>query len=175
MTTPLLVTLAVLVAGAGYWAVKVRQRADAATVAAQVGREHPGARLACSELQANGSVWGCTVAYQAEYLCVLANVSVTGGISTAPGRHRCDGVPELKAIVPARPTAAAVEADVTRFAPGPKFACVRPGAGTSRWVCGRRAGSVVDCRLVALLPWQPLKLKPGGDRCLKLPALQLGP
>ncbi|MGN6378588.1 MAG: hypothetical protein ACTHNU_06520 [Gaiellales bacterium] len=172
--TPILVALAIIVAGAGYWAVKVRQRADAATVTSHVAAQNPPARVRCVELQSNASAWVCAVVYQAEYLCVRADVSFTGSISEGPGRHRCDKEPDLVSFVPRAPTATAVAADVTRTVSGPRFTCVRPGRGTSRWLCGRRTGGAVDCRQVAVLKWQPLKIKPGLDACLHQPALRLG-
>jgi hypothetical protein len=169
-----LVIVALVVAGAGYWATKVRQRADAAAVVSHVSGAHPGARVGCDELRQNGSVWACAAVYRAEFLCELAKVSLLGSISLVPERHRCQRVARLAAMRPARVTAADVAADAARVAPGGPFRCVRPGPGGSRWLCGRRAGGIDDCRIVRLLAWQPLKLEPGGSRCRKFPSLGLG-
>jgi hypothetical protein len=173
-STVVLLAVAVVLAGAGYWAVKVRERASAATVLAHVRDANPGASVGCAELRGNGSVWACAAVYRAEYLCELAKVSLTGSISLNPERRRCAKVAQLAAMVPARPTPEAVAADATLAAPGKRFTCVQPGGGTSRWLCARPAGGVPDCRIVRLLPWQPLKLEPGGVRCLKFPALAVG-
>jgi hypothetical protein len=164
--TPILVTLVVLAGAAGYWIVKVRERADAAAVTSHVDKAYPGARVGCVEMQSNGSAWSCAAVYQAEYLCVHASVSVMGSITTGLGKHKCSSQPQLEAMAPHSATAAAVAADVTRIATGPAFTCIQPGSGKSHWVCGRKTGGAIDCRVVSVLAWQPLKLKPAGSACI---------
>jgi hypothetical protein len=171
--TPLVVALAVVVVGAGYWAVKVRERAGASAVAAHVAQSHPGSQVRCVEMQSNGAAWVCGAVYKAESVCVRANVSFMGSITEADGKHRCAQEPALRAIAPHAPTAAAVAADVTRTEGGQgQFVCIQPGKGTSRWLCGRRSGSAVACLKVGLVIWQTLKVKPGGDTCHSKPALR---
>ena len=168
-----MVALVVVVAGAGYWAVKVRERAGASAVAAHVARDHPGSQVRCVEMQSNGASWVCGAVYKAESVCVRANVSFMGSITEADGKRRCAQEPALQAIAPHAPTASAVAADVTRTQGGSgQFLCIQPGKGTTRWLCGRRSGSSVDCLKVALVAWQPLKVKPAGNACLTKPAMR---
>jgi hypothetical protein len=170
---PFVVALVVVVAGAGYWAVKVRERASASAVAAHVAQSHPGSQVRCVEMQSNGAAWVCGAVYKAESVCVRANVSFMGSITEADGKHRCAQEPSLQAIAPHSPTAAAVAADVTRTEGGSgEFVCIQPGQGATRWLCGRRSGGAVACLKVSLIDWQGLKVKPGGDACLSKPALR---
>ncbi len=164
--TPILVTLVVLAGAAGYWMVKVRARADAAAVTSHVEKAYPGARVGCVQMQSNGSAWSCAAVYQAEYLCVHASVSVLGKITAGLGKHKCSSQPQLAAMVPQSVTPTAIAADVTRIETGVPFTCIQPGNGKSHWVCGRKTGGAIDCRMVSVLAWQPLKLKAGGSACI---------
>jgi hypothetical protein len=164
--TPILITLLVLVGAGGYWFAKVRERAGASAVTSHVVSAYPGSHVSCVEMKSNGSSWDCAAVYRVEALCVHASVSVMGSISSGLGKHhRCATQPQLEHLAPS-PTAAGVAADVTRIAKGGAFTCIQPGSGSTRWLCGRKTGGSIDCRQVAVLPWQPLKLKPGGTACI---------
>jgi hypothetical protein len=166
--------VAIAVAGAAYWFIRLHTRADAATVQRRVAQQYPGSQVGCLALQGNGSAWTCAVTYRAESACVAVSVSALGAVKskTAP-RHRCD-TPQLNQRIPTA-TTTGVAADVTRIVGGTgRFSCatgISKGAtvgSVSHWACLRGT----DCRLLRVAPWTAFKLNNGAQRCRKVPALR---
>lgn len=153
--------------------MRMHVRAQAATVQRDVAAKHVGAtRVECVALQPDGATWACGVVFRAESLCVLANVSVFGSVTSTIGHNRCDGVRELAALIPT-PTAQAVAVDVQRSgANAGAFRCAKLPAGTSgagvRWACQGAGPS--DCRLVRVVAWTPFN-PAASTRCSSVPAL----
>jgi hypothetical protein len=163
--TPILITLLVVAGAGGYWFAKVRERAGSSAVTSHVVSSYPGSKVTCLEMKSNGSSWDCAAVYSAEALCVHASVSVMGSISSGLAKHhKCSSEPGLEHLAPS-PSASGVAADVTRIETGAAFTCIQPGSGSTRWLCGRKTAGSIDCRQVAVVAWQPLKLKPGGLAC----------
>jgi hypothetical protein len=170
---PLIVSLVVVLVGGGYWAVKIRDRADAAAIQRSVAGDYPGAHVTCSGLSSNGATWVCAVVYRAESECVAAKVSVTGAISSKLGHDRCKSVPQLTALVP-DPTPAAVAADVARLGSsgGPALVCARVPSTKTRWACLPQHQPTGTCSVLRVVPWLPWKVHTTSRICAQIPALR---
>jgi hypothetical protein len=170
---PLIVSLVVVVLGGGYWYAKIHQRADAASVARDVGANYPGAHITCAKLSSNAATWACAVVYHAESECAAAKVSVTGSISSKQGHDRCTAVPQLSSAVP-KPTSASVAADITRlgFSHSTPLVCVPVPGTKTRWACEPRHQSSGQCSVVRVVPWVPWKVHTGSGVCAQIPALR---
>jgi hypothetical protein len=173
MRWPLAVSLVIVLVAGALWYVKLRERADAATVQDHIALKYPGSTIGCNELKANGSLWGCAVVYPAESICLAVGVSYSGHIS--PGTvnaSRCV-LPELRRMLPDGPDPDAVAADVTRIVGGDgQFTCAKEPNSTAHWACARPTAAGTQCMVVRVAPWTPMRPNDGGDRCSKLPALR---
>jgi hypothetical protein len=172
LLVPVLVASAILLAAAGFWLLRVHQRAGADAVRTAVLKGHPGSAVRCVETRSNDAAWVCGVAYRAESLCVTAKVSVFGSVSESAGRDRCARQPSLSSL-PSDPTPADVRADVARVTgrPADGLGCLKLPGSRHRWACARQ-GQLASCQLVRVVAWRPLALSAGGGRCLRLPALR---
>lgn len=170
---PLFVAAAIVLAAAGYWFLRVHQRAGEASVRTAVLRGHPGSAVRCVETRSNGATWVCGVVYRAESLCVTAKVSVFGSVAESAGRDRCARQPSLSSL-PSDPTSADVRADVARVTgrPADLLGCLRLPGSRHRWACARQGQLAGSCQLVRVVAWRPLVLSAGDGRCVRLPALR---
>ena len=173
MRWPLAVSAVIVLLAGGLWYGKLRERADAATVQDHLALRYPGSTIGCSEIKANGSLWGCAVVYPAESICLAVSVSVSGHISQGNVSPRRCIEPALKAMLPAGPDAEAVAADVTRIVGGDtRFTCTKVPSSTAHWACARPTSGPTECVYTRVVPWVPITTDNGGDRCSKLPALR---
>ena len=158
------------VAGTAYWALRVHQRIDAATLERGIrGREHASA-VRCVENQSNGSVWACGLVYRAASVCLIANVNAVGDWNTNDGPGLCENRPELAAILPDRITAAAVAADMSSQQVMPGARCAKLPQHSVRWACEGPAGAG-GCLLVRVAPWNSLATEQS-TVCEHVPALR---
>ncbi|HET7171363.1 MAG TPA: hypothetical protein VFI18_06990 [Gaiellales bacterium] len=157
------------VAGTAYWALRVHQRIDAATLERGIGgREHASA-VRCVEQQSNGSVWACGLVYRAASVCLIANVNAVGDWNTNDGPGLCDNRPELSAILPDRITAAAVSDDMSSQQVMPDAHCAKLPQHSVRWACEGPPGTG-GCMLVRIASWNSLATEQS-TVCDHLPAL----
>jgi hypothetical protein len=170
MRWPLAVSLVIVLVAGAFWYVKLRERADAATVQDHVALKYPGSKIGCSELKANGSLWGCAVVYPAESICLAVGVSYSGHISQGTvNASRCVD-PALRHMLPDGADPDAVAADVTRIVGGDGlFTCAKVPNSSAHWACARPTGAGTQCIFVRVAP---LRANEAGDRCSKLPALR---
>ncbi len=169
---PLVVFVLAAVGLGGYWYAKLRERASAGAVQAQVAASYPSAHITCDKLSSNGATWACAVVYHAESDCALAKVSVTGSISNKAVRGPCKSDPTLSGLIP-KPTAAGVEADVARHtSAGSGLVCAPVPNRKTRWACAVRGRLASTCQEVRVVPWVPWKLHPVGAVCSNIPALR---
>lgn len=159
-----------LVAAGGYWFARIHARTDAQTVQGKVSAASPGATaVRCVSAKSNGSRWVCGVVYHAATECVVGKASMTGSITTVPGKGNCADQPALKAMVP-EASAAGVAADVTLKTGGAVgLRCVRLKSAkhAQKWICGRSRAST-DCRVVRVVPWTAFDPQ-ASTRCSKPP------
>ena len=150
----LAVILVVLIAGAagGYWALRVHNRIDRASLERGVASRQENGAVRCVSRQSNGSVWNCAVVYSAESVCLIATVNPLGDWSTSDGRSECESVPQLASFAPT-PDAHAIAADLDRLGATTGSACARIPGTSARWAC--LAGG--RCVRVRAVKWAPFK------------------
>ena len=158
---------------AAFWLVELHPRISQAALVTHIQtRDHPQA-VRCVALKSNGSVWACGVAFHAESVCYLANVSVFGSWHTQVANHKCDRLPALSSIPPAA-TAAGVALDLQRQAGSTITACAKGAGYHNRWLCVERDSSGPSCVYVRVVPWVPFTTNttaPGA--CRKNPHLKV--
>jgi hypothetical protein len=158
-------------AGTAYWALRVHQRIDAATLERGIGGRENASAVRCVEQQSNGAVWACGLVYRAASVCLIANVNPVGDWTTNEGPGLCTNRPELTAILPDRITAAAVSADMASQQIMPGARCARVPDTTVRWACEGPSGSG-SCLVVRVAPWNALGNPEQRPACEHIPALK---
>lgn len=156
-----------------FWLVEVHPRISQAALVGDIQtRDHPQA-VRCLALKGNGSVWACGVAYHAESVCYLANVSVLGSWHTQVANHKCDRLPALAGIPPTA-TAAGVALDLQRQAGSTITACAKGAGYHNRWLCVERDSSGPTCVYVRVVPWVPFATNATApNACRKNPHLRI--
>ncbi|MGH3139113.1 MAG: hypothetical protein ACRDQE_05220 [Gaiellales bacterium] len=166
------VIVIVLVGGAAtaYWGLRVHQRIGETTLEHGVqGRE--GARtVRCVEQQPNGAVWACGLVYNAESVCLIANVNPAGDWTTKPGVDLCANRPELTALLPPTITPGAVEADLQAHGTNVSK-CAKIPTTKVRWACLVPGASSTSCVFLRVVPWGLWTTAPS-PVCSHLPALE---
>ncbi len=171
---PILVSVAIVVAAGGYWFARIHARADAATVQRHIAAANPGSTdVRCVSLQTDASTWVCGVVYHAESGCVGASVSVLGSVSVKSGRQRCDNITALKPMLPTvNAHGVATDVALQLHSPAEPFRCVELPSATpghsGHWICGRKLGTTLDCRVVRVVPWALFNPQTS-TRCTKPP------
>jgi len=163
-----------LVSGlAAFWLIEVHQRIGEATLVHGIQtRDHPQS-VRCIPVKGNGSVWACGVAFHAESVCYLANVSVFGSWNTAVANHKCDRLSALGGIPPA-PTAQGIALDLQRQAGGAVAACAKAEGYHNRWLCVERGSGGLACVFVRVVPWVPFATNAARPQaCRKNPHLRV--
>lgn len=137
----------------GYWAARVHERIDGATLERAIAEREAAPTTRCVELQSNGAVWACGLVYNAQSVCLLANVNIVGDWSTTPGDDSCSHSPELVQLVPDPVRATQIAADLGRQFPGGRWICSRLFQAKVRWACARPDPSGNQCYALRVVPW----------------------
>ena len=157
-------------AGTAYWGLRVHQRIGEATLERGIGTREHASTVRCIEQQANGAVWACGVVYNAESVCLIANVNPAGEWSTKPGTDLCTHRPALAALLPTSITASAVVADLKNQHSSDVSKCAKILTRKVRWACVGPGGptTCVEVRIVPWTPWVPNS----SDACAHVPVLR---
>lgn len=167
------VIVIVLVGGAAtaYWGLRVHQRIGEATLEHGIqGREHPTS-VRCVEQQPNGAVWACGLVYNAESVCLIANVNPAGDWSTKPGLDLCGHRAALTALLPDAVAASAVETDLRTQLSVDVAKCAKIPTRKVRWACLGPGGTSASCLEVRVVPWAPWSTD-SSTACDHIPALR---
>lgn len=148
-----IVVVLVGAAGTAYWTLRVHQRIEQTTLARGIAEREHATVVRCVEQQSNGSVWACGLVYNAESVCLIANVNPVGDWSTKPGIDLCSHRSALTALLPAAITSRAVEADVRSQLSLAVSRCAKIPARKVRWACLGPGPSSTSCVEVRVVPW----------------------
>jgi hypothetical protein len=166
----------IIIAGAGFWALRVHERIGQHALESGVAKQQQGASaVKCAALQSNGAAWACAVVYKAESVCLIARVNLLGSWSTktrAGQQHRCDRIPALAALAPKAITATMVGADIDRREGRSDFACAKLPSHKVRWACERPLETGGQCLVVRVIQWTSWNVLDGGKSCAHDPDLQ---
>jgi hypothetical protein len=158
-------------AGAAYWGLRVHQRIGETTLERGIaGREHTST-VRCVERQSNGAVWACGLVYNAESVCLIADVNPAGDWTTKPGVDLCTPRPSLTALLPAAISPDAVAADLRTQHSLDISRCAKIPAHKVRWACLVPGGSSTSCLELRVVPWTPWTTD-SSTACEHIPALR---
>jgi hypothetical protein len=162
----------IVIAAAGYWAVRVHQRIGEGSLEAGIAKQQHAPTVQCASLKQNGSAWACAVVYQAESVCFIARVNLLGSWSTVTGQHRCARIPRLARLVPTTITASMVGDDIDRRTGATDFVCGKLPSHKVRWACERPLATGGQCLVVRVIQWTSWNVLDGGKTCAHDPDLQ---
>jgi hypothetical protein len=158
-------------AGTAYWALRVHQRIGAATLEHDIASREHATTVRCIEQQPNGAVWACGLVYQAESVCLIANVNPVADWNTKPGTDLCSNRAELTALQPATITPSAVAMDLRTQFSVEVAKCAKIPARKVRWACLGPAPSSTSCVEFRVVPWTPWVIQ-RSPACSHIPALR---
>ncbi len=166
-----IIVLLVGAAGTAYWGLRLHQRIGESTLERGVGGREHASTVRCVEQQSNGAVWACGLVYQAESVCLIANVNPVGDWTTKPGVDLCTHRPALAALLPAGITSSAVVSDLRNQHSYDVLKCAKIPTRKVRWACLEPGGSATPCLEVRIVPWTPWAPNPS-TACAHVPVLR---
>ena len=95
----LMVAVAAVLAGAGWWYVKDRTRISQDELQATVVRKSGGDRATCVRTDANAAHWLCVVTGSGPERCFRAHVRPWGSVTVRNAYQKCSREPDLESLL----------------------------------------------------------------------------